>query len=78
MCRQDTFEKRLSMQASKIGGSSPRMSKPTLARLMPQYMQCSNTDARLPPSVIPGKCLRKASRYRHTRCSAQLKTRPPS
>ena len=78
VCSQGTLEKRLSTQASKMGGSRPLMSKPTLARLMPQYMQCSSTDARLPPSVISGKCWRKASRYKHTRCSAQLKTKPPS
>ena len=78
MGRKCTLEKRLSTQASNMGGSKPLMSKPTLARLMPQYMQCSSTDARLPPSVIPGKCWRKASRYKHTLCSAQLKTKPPS
>lgn len=73
-----TLEKRFITQASNMGGSNPRMSSPTLARLIPQYMQCSSTDARLPPSVIRGKWRRNASRYRQTLCSAQLKTRPPS
>lgn len=52
-----------SAAASNSGGSRPRKSSPTRPRLMPQYMQCSSTDASAPPSPTRGSARRSASRY---------------
>ena len=58
--------------AANTGRRSGRVSSPTRAKLVPQYSQCSYTDAKAPPSNTRGSVASTNSTYFEILCVAQL------